>query len=211
MMGRAAICWLVLAALAGGLQIGGCSAPARAMTLRSSVGHAQSLPPVSPSPTATPLATPGKAAGPSCSFCVQAMLSLLRADRAKYGLPPLVLQPTQSTGTKTCVGAYGHSAAMATTGALWHINARYPRASFPRDICVSSQEAAENVGESASGSPERDLQLLNSLMMSELHTRSACASGGSHACNILNPHFHTVGIGVYYANGVTWLTEDFTR
>jgi len=34
---------------------------------------------------------------------------------------------------------------------------------------------------------------------------------GNHACNILNPDYHTVGIGIDYVNNTTWLTEDFTN
>lgn len=167
-------------------------------------------PPASPTPVATPGAVLGRAPGTQCPTCRRLVLDLLSADRAKYGLPPLSLQVTQSTGTPGCVGAYGHSAAMAASGMVWHVNAKYPRASFPQDICVPSLVVAENVGASAGGSVGQDLQLLNRLMMSEPHTRSVCSSAGTHACNILNPRFHAVGIGVYRAHNVTWLTEDFT-
>jgi len=93
---------------------------------------------------------------------------------------------------------------------VWHTNARFPRASFPRDICVPAPSAGENVGEADLGSVQADLSALNEAMMSEPHDRSTCASSFSHACNILSRGFRAIGIGAYYANGVLWLTEDFT-
>jgi uncharacterized protein YkwD len=99
---------------------------------------------------------------------------------------------------------------MARSGTIWHVNPQYPQASFPRDICVSSRGAGENVG-AASGDEMADLIALNSMMMSEPHGRKACDAIVNHACNILSGAFHQMGIGVYYAGGVTWLTEDFTR
>ena len=49
------------------------------------------------------------------------------------------------------------------------------------------------------------------MMMIEPHSRAVCASTINHACNILTPRFHHVGIGLYVANGTTWLTEDFVN
>ena len=121
-----------------------------------------------------------------------------------------MLQAAQSKGTAHCVGSYGHSIAMARSGLLWHINPQYPRASFPRDICISSRGAAENVGVAASGNEMADLIALNAMMLSEPHSRKACHAVINHACNILSAAFHQVGIGIYYADGATWLTEDFT-
>lgn len=145
------------------------------------------------------------------SGCTTRILGIMNADRSRYGLPKLVLTTAQSTGSTKCVGSYGHSVAMARSSAIWHINARYPRASFPTSICVPFLHAGENVGESASGNAKGDLKVLDNLMMSEPHSRSDCATTVNHACNILNPLFHKVGIGVYYINGATWLTEDFTN
>jgi uncharacterized protein YkwD len=154
--------------------------------------------------------TPNACSG-ALSECTTAMLKILNADRAQYGLAKLTLKPSQSVGKATCVGSYGHSQAMAKSGAIWHVNAQYPRASFPNSICVHFMHAGENVGESSSGNADGDLKTLEAMMMAEPHSKSACASTVNHACNILNPEFHQVGIGVYYANGATWLTEDFTN
>jgi uncharacterized protein YkwD len=154
--------------------------------------------------------TPNACAG-ALNECSRAMLKLINLERSQHGLPKVALKPVQSVGTTSCVGSYGHSQAMARSGAIWHVNAQFPRASFPNSICVRFMHAGENVGESASGTVTGDLQALSNLMMSEPHSKSDCASTPNHACNILNPTFRHVGIGVYYANGATWLTEDFTN
>jgi uncharacterized protein YkwD len=143
--------------------------------------------------------------------CSRLALKFVNLQRVRNGLSKLSLKPEQSAGTGSCVGSFGHSEAMARSGAIWHINAQFPKASFPNSICVHFLHAGENVGESASGNVDGDLLALANLMMSEPHTKSDCASNVNHACNILNPAFHHIGIGVYYAAGATWLTEDFTN
>jgi uncharacterized protein YkwD len=152
--------------------------------------------------------TVGTASTASCpatqSGCMQSMLSILNNDRAAAGVAPLTLNATESNGTSTCVGAYGHSVHMSQLGAISHDQ-------FPADICISYSTAGENVGESASGNELTDLQSLDSQMMAEPHTASTCSTTVNHACNILNPAFHQVGIGIYYINNTTWLTEDFTN
>jgi uncharacterized protein YkwD len=148
---------------------------------------------------------------PSSSNPIQQMLGLVNTDRTNAGLPPYTLNMTQSSGTATCVGSYGHSVAMAQSGSIWHVNPSYPQASFPNNICISYSIAGENVGMSQSGSETNDLQTINNLMMSEPHDASTCATTVNHACNILSTAFHQVGIGIYYANNTTWLTEDFTN
>ncbi len=154
--------------------------------------------------------TPDACTG-ALNSCTKATLKLINEQRIQHGLPKLSLKPVQSVGTTSCVGSYGHSEAMARSGAIWHVNPQFPRASFPNSICVRFMHAGENVGESASGNVSDDLEALSNLMMSEPHTRVDCASTVNHACNILNPAFHHVGIGVYYTDGATWLTEDFTN
>jgi uncharacterized protein YkwD len=140
----------------------------------------------------------------SQSGCMQAMLTMLNNDRAKAGVAALTLNLTQSNGTASCVGSYGHSVHMAQLGSISHDQ-------FPADICVAFQTAGENVGEASYGNELTDLQQLDSLMMAEPHTSSTCSTTTNHACNILNPNFHQVGIGIYNANNTTWLTEDFTN
>lgn len=160
-------------------------------------------------PTSVISSTPNACAAPS-NECTREALTIINHDRAQHNLAALTLAPRQSVGTRTCVGSYGHSVAMARSNAIWHVNPQYPRASFPNSICVPFMHAGENVGESASGSVHDDLRTLDAMMMAEPHDRQTCATTASHACNILNPAFTRVGIGVRYTGGVTWLTEDFT-
>jgi uncharacterized protein YkwD len=159
-----------------------------------------------------PVFAAGNAAGyASQAAYVQTIVGLLNHERAQVGLTPLTLQTRQSLGTSSCVGSVGHSQAMAKTGIIWHINSRQPRASFPNNICVQYRSVGENVGEANTGDETQDLATINNLMMGEPHNRTTCASTINHACNIMNQSFHHVGIGLVYANGTTWLTEDFTN
>ena len=149
------------------------------------------------------------ACGGSVIACARSVVGMLNHTRATHHLAPLRLIISQSVGAKGCVGSLGHSLAMARSGEIWHSNTKYPRASFPRDVCSASYSYGENVGESDSGNVLSDLQQLHALMMSEPHSRTVCAQTVSHACNILNPAFTRVGVGVYVSAGTTWLTEDF--
>jgi uncharacterized protein YkwD len=143
------------------------------------------------------------------SSCGKLMLSILNHTRSQYRLSPLQLKRAQTNGKQGCAGSLGHSTAMAQTGAIWHTNTRYPKASFPNNICVRYTSAGENVGESSNGNLAQALQAMQGMMMSEPHSRSLCSSTVNHACNILSAGFRYVGIGIYVAKGTTWLTEDF--
>lgn len=140
---------------------------------------------------------------------MQAMLNIINTTRSQSGLSPLTLNITQSNGTATCAGSYGHSVAMAQSGNIWHVNSAYPAASFPTNICVATSTAGENVGQFSSGNELNDLQQIHNLMMSEQHDAAYCSTYINHACNLLSGSFHQVGIGIYYNAGRTWLTEDF--
>lgn len=155
--------------------------------------------------------TPLAACGGSALACARTMLNVLNHDRALHHVAPLVLKIRQSKGWGGCVGSLGHSKAMAQTGDIWHDDARFPRASFPRDVCFSHTIAGENVGESYSDNVMSDLRSLDQMMMSEPHSPNVCEGTFNHACNILNPAYHHVGIGVISSGGATWLTEDFTN
>jgi uncharacterized protein YkwD len=141
---------------------------------------------------------------------MQAELAIINQDRAQYGVGPLSLNQTQSLGTSSCVGSLGHSQAMQQSGSIWHDNANYPAASFPNNICVGAATFGENVGMDGSGNELNDLRTLNTLMMGEQHDAAYCAQYENHACNILNRSYRQVGIGIVYANNITWLTTDFT-
>ena len=141
--------------------------------------------------------------------CVRMTLRLLNRDRARVDVPPLSLMPLQSRGTGGCVGSYGHSEAMAASGFVWHSNPSYLRASFPQNICVAARIDGQNAGMFRGKSVAADLKALDAMMMHEAHSRSTCMASVNHACNILDPAFRRVGIGIYVADGATWLTEDF--
>jgi uncharacterized protein YkwD len=142
----------------------------------------------------------------SQSACIQAVLSMLNADRAKYGVAPLSLNVTLTNGNGNCVGAYGHSVHMSQVGHISHDQ-------FPADICIPWKRAGENVGEAHYPQGELyDLQRLDQIMMAETSPPKVPGCSGSHACNIINPGFHRAGIGIYVsASGAAWLTEDFTN
>lgn len=162
-------------------------------------------------PPSTSPPSSGSCTGASTqTACIQAMLNIINGDRAAAGLAPYSLNMTDSNGTSTCPGAYGHSTAMAQTGSIWHVNSSYPQASFPNNICMAYSAAGQNVG-MASGSEVSALQTIDNLMMSEPHDASTCATTVNHACNILSKNYHQVGIGIYYVNNVAWLTEDFAN
>jgi len=138
---------------------------------------------------------------------------MLNADRSSNAVStPLTLNLAQSNGTGSCVGSIGHSRTMQQSGYIWHTNPSYPQASFSTDICIAFSLAGENVGQASSSNELSSLQELNQLMMSEQHSPQYCAVAVNHACNILNPSFHQVGIGIVQdSKGGTWLTEDFTN
>lgn len=129
----------------------------------------------------------------------------MNATRAQYGLPPYSINAIESNGTATCPGSYGHSVHMSQTGVLAHdqfgIGAGL-------DICVPVSAAGENIGYSSQFG-NAALDSMHSQMMAEQHDAAYCAQFSNHACSIISPRFSHVGIGVYTANGITWLTVDF--
>lgn len=166
-----------------------------------------------PTDTPTPYPTATSTPTPNCpgsqSACMQAVLNMLNSTRVQYGVQPLTLDLTQSSGTGSCVGSYGHSLAMQQSGYIWHDNPQYPQASFPNNICgygSTVMSGAENVGMNSAGDELKELQYIHDLMMSEPHS-PGCT--GNHACNILNSQYRRVGIGIVYSGTTTWLTEDF--
>jgi uncharacterized protein YkwD len=140
---------------------------------------------------------------------MQAALNMINSTRAQYGVQPLSLNMAQSAGTSSCVGSYGHSTAMASSGQIWHQNAAYPAASFPTDICVSHSWAGENVGQWGGSDELTEITGIFQAMMSEQHDTAYCSVYDNHACNILNSRFSQIGIGLFYSGGVTWYTTDF--
>ncbi len=143
--------------------------------------------------------------------CIQALLDLINATRAANNVGPVTLSLTQTRGTPTCVGAVGHSQAMGATGAIWNTHQGYDAASFPNDICVHSLAPGENIGFEATGNELTDLQTVQQDMIQQPHDTATCAGTGNSACNLVASDFNQVGIGIYRANGGTYVTEDFLQ
>jgi uncharacterized protein YkwD len=141
-----------------------------------------------------PAPNPGAASSPDANQ--QQLLGLINASRAGGGLAPYTFSAEQSSGNANCVGSFGHSVHMQQVGQISHDQ-------FPQDICVSWSAAGENVGE-AGGSESQAIQSLHQQMMNE-------GPSGGHYQNIMSTQFTTIGIGLYYVNGMLWLTEDFVR
>ena len=161
-----------------------------------------SLPNVTIRPIPPAVPTPSRAVTSACTpDCGVALLAMLNAARAGFRVAPLALSRLQSGGNRSCLGAVGHSRHMAIQGYISHDD-------FPKDVCVLHGTAGENVGVMNNETQVEALRALTRLMMAEGTPKPGCT--GSHACNIINPAFHSVGIGIYVTGRTTWLTEDFT-
>jgi uncharacterized protein YkwD len=162
--------------------------------------------PSPPTPTDTPTPAPTRVPPIDCpgSGCASTLLTLVNSDRAQYGVAPLTLSFTLSAGEGACVGAQGHSVHMAQIGYISHDQ-------FPGDVCGIWTAAGENVGEAGYGNELTDIRVIDQAMMSEPHDLATCAAESNHACNIINPAFHQIGIGLDESASQTWLTEDFTN
>ena len=104
--------------------------------------------------------------------------------------------PPAVTAALSRASGSSHSVHMQQVGQISHDQ-------FPQDICISWSAAGENVGEAA-GSENQGIQNLHQQMMNE-------GPSGGHYQNIMSGQFAIIGIGLYYVNGVLWLTEDFVR
>jgi uncharacterized protein YkwD len=135
--------------------------------------------------------------------------------RQKAGLSLLTLNLDESIGTGACVGSFGHSLAMEKSNRIWHTDPWYPKASFPQDICTPSARpgASENVGVVRTLDPTEGIKTIFEQQMSDPHTAAACRGEPSenHACHILGPEYHQVGLGIYFDGNAVWLTESFLR
>lgn len=158
---------------------------------------------------------PGSAAG--CTLhhtgCAGELLTLINHLRRDNGRGPLALSWPQSRGAGTCVGSRGHSRAMAASGAIWHSapdddpNQPTNPASFPRDICLPFTAAAENVSQTG---PSDEWGAIENGLVLMLQEPYAPGCSGNHHCTLLSADYRTIGIGLWYENGLMWLTMDFT-
>ena len=157
-------------------------------------------------PTATPFPvyqfppTPRPVQSPP-SDPVQYELYLMNQSRATSGLPPFTLNDTQSRGTSSCVGSYGHAQHMANVGMISHDQFGYAPAG---DICFQVA-AGENVGMAGGYSVTGALDVINNEMMAE-----PIGPGiQNHHTSIISTSFHEVGIGVATTGSSTYVCVDF--
>lgn len=117
----------------------------------------------------------------------QAILADVNLSRAQAGLPGLA-----ANGQLTCL-AQGWSGYLASTNSFFH-----------RDLAAVLQSPGYG-GYRTLG--ENILQGPAGLTADDMH--AAWMNSPDHRANILSPAFSSVGIGLAYANGQVWATEDF--
>jgi len=126
------------------------------------------------------------------------LLNLLNQHRAAAGAPPLQLNQTIAAASRA------HSCDIFQHQRLNHDGSD---GSSPfqriRATGVTYSTAGENIGMAGGYGLDSGIDAVDSGMMSEP------LSAGNHHWNIVNPGYTQVGIGVIYANGQVWLTEDF--
>ena len=133
-------------------------------------------------------APPGVPSG-SCGMDAlsQEVLVDLNGARTSNGLPPL-----GANGQLTCL-AQGWSSYLASTNSFFH-----------RDLAGVLRTPAyagyHTLGENL---------LLGPWTMSAADINTAWWNSPQHRANMLSPAFTSVGIGIAYANGQAWATEDF--
>lgn len=150
--------------------------------------------------------------------CRGYILALVNAARATKGEVPLVLDKPLSKGIG-CVGALGHSRAMADTGTIWHIapDEQHAGASFDRDMqgCIGNATIeGQNVGAAFYGTRAQAVTAVFNEMMAEPHDTASCDTlyaehSTNHACTILDKRYTRIGIGIARNEGNTFITMDF--
>jgi hypothetical protein len=143
---------------------------------------------------------------------MQFVLVQINNARAGQHLPPLTLSTKASMGSGTCPGAYGHSVAMAATGDAWHTHAGYPNESFPNDVCLPSTSPGEDVWQQPLGGDtfqQSDLQTAMATIIGQPTTGCSSGSNVSTSCAIFSTRYYGLGVGIYSADGVLWLTLVF--
>jgi len=116
-----------------------------------------------------------------------AILTDVNASRAQAGLPGLA-----ANGQLTCL-AQGWSGYMASTNSFEHRN-------LAAVLASPGYGGYHTLGENILEGPA-------SITAGDMHT--AWMNSPEHRANILSPSFTSVGIGLAWANGQVWATEDF--
>jgi uncharacterized protein YkwD len=134
---------------------------------------------------APPASCPGEAAPPTA--LISALVQQTNAVRASSGLPPLAWNPQLA-----CL-AQQWSDHMAATGRLGH---RDLGSLFGNPAYSGYHALGENIFEGTSSTAADVIEYL-------------WMSSPEHRANILAGNYSSLGIGVSYANGQVWATEDF--
>lgn len=144
--------------------------------------------------------TPDQAAGEAY------LLTVLNADRAHAGVPPLMLSNALSVASRN------HSCDMATHDSPGHLSPVEHDGSdgstpFTRIAAAAAgityTMAGENVGTVTGLGIPGGIEYDDQLMMAEPGIPT------DHHWNIVNAGYHYVGLGVIYTNSTVWVTEDF--
>ncbi len=160
------------------------SAPAPQKQPSDSVSRADSSA-VKPAPT------PSRASAvkPSSSMAAE-MLALINNERAKQGLPALVLDSRLSNG------AYLKSKDMGVNGYFNHTSPTYGSPfQMMKSLGISYRAAAENIARNQT--------------VSRAHT--AFMNSAGHRENILDASYHKVGLGFYQSGKNLYVTQWFTN
>jgi uncharacterized protein YkwD len=135
---------------------------------------------------------------PQQAAAEQSLLTLLNQHRAAAGARPLSLNRTLSLASRQ------HSCDMFQHHNLDHTGSD-GSSPFQRmgAVGVTYNHAGENIGMTDGYALTDGVNLTDKDMMAEPLT------DGNHHWNIVNPAYTQVGLGIIYANGQVWLTEDF--
>jgi|SRR5579862_488408 len=155
-----------------------------------------------PAPTATPASVTVN--GVTCSITSQDiaaqsfLLNLLNQHRAAAHVKPLALNSVLTRG------AEAHSCDMYRHQSLNHMGSD---GSSPQQRIaatgVTFSNWGENIGSADNYGLDGGVTTIDNAMMSEP------LEAYNHHYNIVNASLSQVGLGIIYANGQVWLTEDF--
>lgn len=173
-------------------------------------GRKRAAPIPTPTRTATPTSPPTAATtrpGTTTNGCTvtatdaaaeQSLLNLLNSHRAAVGVAPLTLNTTLSVASRA------HSCDMFQHQTISHLSSdgTSPLARI-QATGVSFSSWGENIGTSSGLGVNGGITQIDDNMMAEPLVQY------DHHWSIIHAAFTQVGLGVIYANGQVWLTEDF--
>lgn len=167
-------------------------------------GHLAQSALAAPTATATPRPAPPAATSNGCPISAadtdaeRTLLAAINAHRAAAGVHPLALNPTLSAA------ADAHTCDMLRHNLMSHIGSDGSTPAHRIQATgLSYGTWGENIGMAEGLGLTGGVARIDGDMMAEPLTAY------DHHWNIVYPAFTRVGIGILYANGQVWLTEDF--